>query len=251
MEMKRLRVLILGGTGDSAGLAARLMDDAQFEVVSSLAGRTQQPTALLGAVRTGGFGGSAGLVEYLQTEEIQVLIDATHPFAAQMSWQAAAAAAAVGLPFLRMVRPAWQRVEGDRWIEVATIEAAVQAIPTTATRVFLTIGRQQLAPFAALTQTWFLMRSIDPPAIDLDLPWGKILLDRGPFTLEQERELLQAQRIEAIVSKNSGGPATYAKIEAARELGIPVVMVQRPAMPDGETVTDVEGAIAWLKSLSH
>lgn len=251
MGMKRLRVLILGGTGESAALAARLTDCAQFEVVSSLAGRTQQPIAPSGAVRTGGFGGTAGLVEYLQTEEIHVLIDATHPFASQMSWNAAAAAAAVGIPLLMLVRPAWQRVEGDRWIEVATIEAAVQAIPATATRVFLTIGRQQLAPFAALTQTWFLMRSIDPPDIDLDLPLGEILLDRGPFTLEQEQELLQTQRIQAIVSKNSGGPATYAKIMAARELGIPVVMVQRPAIPDGETVTDVEGAIAWLNALSQ
>lgn len=251
MEMKRLRVLILGGTGESAALAARLMDDDQFEVVSSLAGRTQQPAVLLGAVRTGGFGGTAGLVAYLQTEEIHVLVDATHPFATQMSWQAAAAATAVGIPFLMLVRPAWQQVEGDRWIEVATIEAAVQAIPATATRVFLTIGRQQLAPFAALSQTWFLMRSIDPPASDLDLPPGEVLLDRGPFTLEQERELLHTQQIQAIVSKNSGGPATYAKIIAARELGIPVVMVQRPAMPEGEMVVDVEGAIDWLRSLGY
>jgi precorrin-6A/cobalt-precorrin-6A reductase len=246
IEVKWVRVLILGGTGDSAALAAKVADLAPFEVVSSLAGRTQQPAVPLGTVRTGGFGGTAGLIQYLRAEHIQILIDATHPFAAQMSWHGAAAAAAVGIPFLMLVRPAWQRVEGDRWIEVATIEAAVPAIPATATRVFLTIGRQQLAPFAALTQTWFLMRSIDPPAADLDLPLGEILLDRGPFSLEQERHLLQSQRIQAIVSKNSGGPATYAKIIAARELGIPVVMVQRPAMPDGETVTDVDGAIAWL-----
>jgi precorrin-6A/cobalt-precorrin-6A reductase len=213
-----------------------------------LAGRTHRPTVPEGAVRIGGFGGTAGLIQYLQAERIEILIDATHPFAAQMSWQAAAAAAVVKIPFLMLVRPPWTAVAGDRWITVETIAAAAQAIPPPASRVFLTIGRQHIAPFAALSQTWFLIRSIDPPASTERLPPGKILLDRGPFTLESERQLLRDYRINAIVSKNSGGSATYAKIIAARELGIPVVMVQRPTMPAENQVPDVDAAMAWLLS---
>jgi precorrin-6A/cobalt-precorrin-6A reductase len=137
-------------------------------------------------------------------------------------------------------------VQEDCWIDVDTIKAAVSAIPTHARRVFLTIGRQQLAPFAVLSQVWFLMRSIDPPDANLTIPNGQVLLERGPFSLAQERQLLQDYQIDVLVSKNSGGKATYAKIIAARELQIPVVMVQRPEMPAGETVADGEGAIAWL-----
>ncbi len=243
-----VRVLILGGTGDSAALVAKISPLPQFELVTSLAGRTQHPTLPEGAVRTGGFGGTVGLIQYLRDEGIEILIDATHPFAVQMSWQAAAAAAEVKIPFLMLVRPPWTAVAGDRWITVETVEAAAQSIPTNASRVFLTIGRQHIAPFAALTQTWFLIRSIDPPASDRELPPGELLLDRGPFDIQSERQLLQDYRIDAIVSKNSGGSATYAKIIAARELGIPVVMVQRPVMPAGTQVPDAETAMAWLMS---
>jgi precorrin-6A/cobalt-precorrin-6A reductase len=241
-----IRVLILGGTGDAAALAAKLTAYPSISFISSLAGRTSQPLPPLGAVRSGGFGGVSGLVAYLKAERIDALIDATHPFAEQISWHAAQAAEETGIPWLRLARPAWQKTQDDNWIEVATVEAAVKAIPTSAQRIFLTIGRQQLAPFAALSQVWFLMRSIDSPDVTLPIPNGELLLDRGPFSLEQERQLFQDYQIDLLVSKNSGGNATYAKIIAARELQIPVVIVQRPEMPAGETVVDEEGAIAWL-----
>jgi precorrin-6A/cobalt-precorrin-6A reductase len=241
-----VRVLILGGTGDAADLAGKLTVLPSISVISSLAGRTSQPVSLMGEVRRGGFGGASGLVAYLKTERIDALIDATHPFAEQISWHAAQAAEETGVPYLRLARPAWQKTQDDNWIEVAAAAAAARAIPPSARRVFLTIGRQQLAPFAVLPQIWFLMRSIDPPDVDLTIPNGQVLLARGPFSLEQERQLFEDYQIDLLVSKNSGGNATYAKIIAARELQIPVVMIRRPEMPAGETVADGEGAIAWL-----
>jgi precorrin-6A/cobalt-precorrin-6A reductase len=243
--MKRL--LILGGTGDAVKLAESAIDLPGLEVITTLAGRTRDPKTVAGTVRFGGFGGEAGLVEYLQTENIDLIVDATHPFAAQISWHVAVAATEVGIPWLMLIRPAWTRSPEDNWIEVESIEAAVEAIPASAERIFVTIGRQQLAPFASLTDKWCLMRSIDPPDPSIPLPPGKLLLDRGPFNLEGERELLRDYQIQAIVSKNSGGDATYAKIIAARELGLPVVMVQRPIEPKGELVADIEGAIEWLQ----
>ena len=243
--MKRL--LIVGGTGDAVELARQAVSLPRLEVITSLAGRTSAPKKLLGAVRIGGFGGEAGLVEYLQAAQIDLLIDATHPFAAQMSGHVAGAAAKVGIPWLMLIRPGWSRLPQDDWIEVESIEAAVGAIPARAERIFLTIGRQQLAPFGSLRDKWCLMRSIDPPDSSMLLPPGELLLDRGPFSLDQELQLLKDYRIDAIVSKNSGGDATYAKIIAARQLGLPVVMVQRPVVPRGEVVTDVAGAINWLR----
>jgi precorrin-6A/cobalt-precorrin-6A reductase len=243
--MKRL--LILGGTGDAMQLAQRAIDLPGLEVITTLAGRTNNPKTVAGSVRIGGFGGEAGLVDYLKTENIDLIVDATHPFAAQISWHVAGAATEVGIPWLMLVRPAWTRSAEDNWIEVESIEAAVAAIPASAERIFVTIGRQQLAQFARLTDRWCLMRSIDPPDPSIPLPPGKLLLDRGPFSLEGERELLREYRIQAIVSKNSGGDATYAKIIAARELGLPVVMVQRPIVPEGDRVADVSGAIEWLQ----
>jgi precorrin-6A/cobalt-precorrin-6A reductase len=245
-KMKRL--LILGGTGDAVKLAVQTVSLPGLETITSLAGRTSEPGTVASETRVGGFGGEAGLVEYLRSNAIDLLIDATHPFAAQISWNATHAASTVGIPSLMFVRPAWVRDRQDDWIEVESIDRAVAAIPTTAERIFLTIGRQQLAPFATLTNRWFLMRSIDPPAIDMPLPLGKMLLDRGPFSLEQERQLLKDYQIDTIVSKNSGGDATSAKIIAARELGLLVVMVQRPMMPAGERVEHVGAAIDWLQS---
>ena len=229
------RILLLGGTGDAAALAARLALFPGVEVMTSLAGRTQQPSALPGLTRIGGFGGSDGLASYLKEQQIRVLIDATHPFAAKISWNAALAATETCVPSLRLIRPAWERVMGDRWLAVASVEAAANAIPTDAKRIFLTIGRQQLAPFAALTQHWFLMRSIDPPTQGIALPRGELHLDRGPFTLENELTLLKEYAIDAIVSKNSGGAATYAKIVAARGLGLPVGDGSAPCCATGRS----------------
>jgi precorrin-6A/cobalt-precorrin-6A reductase len=247
--MKHIKkVLILGGTGDAVKLAAKLVDIPTLEVISSLAGRTKKPVALVGQFRIGGFGGAEGLANYLRENAIDYLIDATHPCAGQITVNGAIAAQLANIPHLMLVRPQWERQSGDHWIEVETVATAAKAIPGSVKRVFITSGRQQLEPFLQRSQTypdtWYLMRSIDPP--DIELPNSKVLLDRGPFSLEQERELLREYQIEAIVSKNSGGDATYAKIIAARELGIPIVMVQRPEMPEGEKVTSIEEAIAWL-----
>jgi precorrin-6A/cobalt-precorrin-6A reductase len=242
--MKRL--VILGGTGDAVELTRLAIDLPGLAVITTLAGRTRVPKAVAGNVRIGGFGGEAGLVEYLQAEQIDLLIDATHPFAAKISWNAASAVAKVGIPWLMLIRPGWERLPQDNWIEIESIEAAVVAIPASAERIFLTIGRQQLAPFASLTNKWCLIRSIDPPDSGILLPPGELLLERGPFSLDRELKLLQDYQIDTIVSKNSGGDATYAKIIAARELGIPVVMVQRSIVPEGDIVTDVSGAIEWL-----
>jgi precorrin-6A/cobalt-precorrin-6A reductase len=239
------KVLILGGTSDAVLLSEKAAQIPDIEVISSLAGRTQNPT--VSATRVGGFGGIPGLVNYLKSEQIDFLIDATHPFAAQISNNAATAAKIVNIPHLMLIRPPWERVEGDFWIEVASNESAARILPGLAERVFLTIGRQELATFAYLENIWFLMRAIDPPEPNIPVPPGELLLARGPFSLSAERDLLIKYRIGALVSKNSGGDATYAKIAAARELGIPVVMVQRPSVPDGEKVSDVESALLWLR----
>ena len=241
--MKRL--LILGGTGDAAELAAKAANLPGIEVIVSLAGRTRQPKDVVN-IRIGGFGGVAGLSAYLRDEKIDLLIDATHPFAAQISRNAIASAAEVGIGALMLVRPMWQRVIGDNWIEVENIEAAAQKLSDRSKRVFLTIGRQELAAFAHLQDIWFLMRMIDPPQPNTLVPKGLLLYDRGPFTLADERQLLIQHAIDTVVSKNSGGDATYAKIIAARELNIPVVMVQRPAVPQGDRVANVEAALNWL-----
>jgi precorrin-6A/cobalt-precorrin-6A reductase len=240
------RVLVLGGTGDAARLVASASTLSGLEIISSLAGRVRQPATPAGKVRIGGFGGTDGLVHYLREQQIDLLVDATHPFAAQMSQHAADAALATGVPHLMLVRPPWEPVPGDRWRSVASVAAAVEVLPTVGRRVFLTIGRQELAAFAPLQTLWFLMRMIDPPRPDTPVPPGTLLLARGPFAVEDERQLLQHYAIEAIVSKNSGGDATYAKIRAARELGVPVVMIERLPLPAGERVASVEQAMAWL-----
>ena len=246
-----LRVLILGGTGDTAELSVKINNITEIEAIASLAGRTREPVVPVGNIRVGGFGGATGLVEYLQNQKIDVLIDATHPFANHISWNAAAAATKVGIPRLLVNRPPWEKEPGDIWIEVEnnTEAAAVlenQVLGNEAQRVFLTIGRQEISVFSCLQEMWFLMRMIDPPAADVVIPTGLMLLDRGPFTLEDEREILTKYNIDTIVSKNSGGNATYPKIIAAREMGIKVVMVKRPALPPGEQVADVESAVKWL-----
>lgn len=244
LEPKK-RILILGGTSEAIALAVALLQYPHLEITTSLAGRTQKP-AVPGLVRSGGFGGTAGLIDYLQGQQVHALVDATHPFAAQMSWNAAAAATAIGIPHLMLVRPPWQKAEGDRWIEVEHNAAAAATLLGLANRAFLTIGRQELAVYAFLKETWFLMRMIDPPASDAVIPNGLLLLARGPFSLADERSLLSRHRIEALVSKNSGGEATYAKIIAAREMNLPVVMVQRPSMPETAKAETIPEAVCWL-----
>lgn len=244
--MKPKRVLILGGTGEAAALAARATELPGVDILSSLAGRTQLPRLPSAHTRTGGFGGVAGLIAYLQAQQIDLLVDATHPFAAQISFNAAEAATALGLPRLMLTRPAWPQTAGDTWIEVNSPAAAAAVLPQLAPRIFLAIGRQSLAPFAGLTDRWFLMRMVDPPLPKAVLPPGQVLLARGPFSLEDEKSLFRQYEVGAIVSKNSGGLATYAKIMAARELSLPVVMIQRPPAPSGQQVETLTEAVAWI-----
>jgi precorrin-6A/cobalt-precorrin-6A reductase len=241
-----LRVLILGGIGDAVELAIKIANIPGIEVITSLAGRTREPANLPSNVRTGGFGGVRGLTNYLREMQIDLLIDATHPFANQISENAAAATQEVGIPRLMVIRPPWEKLEDDDWLEVEDNLAAATALANRAKRVFLTIGRQEIGTFAHLQDIWFLMRMIDPPNTDVIVPPGLILCDRGPFNLENEQEILLKYNIDTIVSKNSGGNATYPKIIAARKLGIKVVMVNRPPVPPGKQVADVDSACKWL-----
>jgi precorrin-6A/cobalt-precorrin-6A reductase len=241
-----LRVLILGGIGDAVELAVKIANIPGIEVITSLAGRTREPANLPGNVRSGGFGGVPGLTNYLREMQIDLLIDATHPFANQISENAAAATQEVGIPRLMVIRPPWEKLEDDDWLEVEDNLAAATALANRAKRVFLTIGRQEIGTFAHLQDIWFLMRMIDPPNTDVIVPPGLILCDRGPFNLENEQEILLKYNIDTIVSKNSGGNATYPKIIAARKLGIKVVMVNRPPVPPGKQVADVDSACKWL-----
>ncbi len=249
------RLLILGGTGDAAQLIAQAAMLPGLEIIASLAGRTPKPNIptmipTASQVRIGGFGGEAGLVRYLQQECIDLVIDITHPFAHQISWNAANAAQTCGVPRLLVNRPGWTPQPPDRWIEVPSHEAAAAALPNCAQRVFLTIGRQQLAAFAHLENIWCLMRMITPPTAGSAIPNGELLLQQGPFAVADEIALLTKYQIDTIVSKNSGGTATYAKIIAARELGIPVIMIPRPKLPPGAIVETVDQAMNWLRSQS-
>ena len=241
-----MRVLILGGTGDARELTNRVATMTGVEAIASLAGRTNQPIAPISNVRFGGFGGVEGLVNYLREMQINVLIDATHPFATQISENAAQAAQEVGISRLLLNRLPWDKLPGDDWIEVNSNVDAAKVLESQGQRVFLTIGRQEISTFAYLQNIWFLMRMIDPPQTNSLTPPGLIVYDKGPFHLENEKEILSQYSIDTIVSKNSGGNATYAKIIAARQLGIKVIMVKRPLIPPGEEVNDVESAVMWL-----
>ncbi|MBM3533394.1 MAG: cobalt-precorrin-6A reductase [Alphaproteobacteria bacterium] len=247
--MPALKVLILGGTTEAAALATELIarHGERVDVVSSFAGRVEGLKPPPGRIRIGGFGGTAGLAAYLAEERIDAVVDATHPFAAQMSRNAREAAALAGVPRLLFWRVPWPRHPLDRWIEVDSIEAAAQALVHLGRRVWLTVGASELAPFAAVSDRWYLVRVIEAKA-PLPLPDCMVIEARGPFRLENERALIRHHRIEAMVSKASGGRATYAKIEAAREADLPVVMVRRPLPEPGERVAEVGGAADWVSS---
>ena len=240
------RILILGGTLEARRLAERLRGRADMAVTHSLAGRTATPAAQPVPVRIGGFGGAEGLAAYVRAERIAALIDATHPYAATISQNAARAAAAAGVRLLALRRPPWQQTAGDRWTEVADVPNAVRALGSKPRHVFLALGRKELAPFASAPQHHYLVRSVDPVEPPLGVPYASYLVARGPFAERAERELLLAHGIDAIVSKNSGGDATYGKIAAARALGIEVFMLRRPPLPAVPNVASVEEAAAWL-----
>ncbi|WP_211261164.1 cobalt-precorrin-6A reductase [Pseudonocardia acaciae] len=239
-------MLILGGTGEARRLAAVLAGRPGLEVVSSLAGRVRAPALPEGQVRIGGFGGVDGLEDYLRRSGIAAVVDATHPFAAVITESAVAAAERVGVPLLLLRRPGWVEGADDDWHWVRSLDEAASALHEIGgERVFLTTGRLGLAAFAGLDEHWFLVRSVDPPEPPTPKRMG-LLLARGPFTLPGERALLTEHGIDVLVTKDSGGEATAAKLQAARELRIPVLIQARPAAPPVPTVTTVDAAVAAL-----
>jgi precorrin-6A/cobalt-precorrin-6A reductase len=240
------RVLILGGTTEARILAERLAGRTDLDVTLSLAGRTAAPARQAVPVRSGGFGGAAGLAEYLQRERVDVLIDSTHPYASGISANARAAALRSGVRFVAVRRPPWVAVEGDRWTEVDNVGAAVRALGEAARRVLVTLGRNELAPLRQAPQHFYLIRSVDPVDPPLALPHATYITGRGPFAEADELALMRAHAIEAVIAKNSGGEAAYGKIAAARTLGIAVIMLRRPPVPEAPSVETVEEAIAWL-----
>jgi precorrin-6A/cobalt-precorrin-6A reductase len=243
------RLLILGGTTEAVALAKAVAERFPgLDTVTSLAGVTARPTPVPGTVRSGGFGGAEGLETYLCNEHISFVVDATHPFAARIAANAAAACDGAGIPRLKLVRPMWRQEPGDTWIDVADSEAAAAELTRLkAGSVFLTLGVRELDRFAALDGVRFVVRLIERPATALPLA-AEIVTGRGPFDAAADQKLMERHRIDALVTKASGGVATEGKIQAARVLGLPVVMIRRPPPPAGDMVADIAGALAWLDS---
>ena len=241
-----VKVLLLGGTSEARMLAARLDGDDRFTVETSLAGATENPLPVAGESRRGGFGGTVGLVCYLRAVSVDIVIDCTHAFAAKISRNAAEACDQTRTERLVVQRPPWEKTEGDHWLEVSDVSEAVESVAQRGRRVFLTIGRQGIAAFSDCRDAWFLIRSIDQPKQTIEVENYQLLQARGPFDFVSEKALLETNRIDLIVTKNSGGADTYAKIEAARVLGLPVVMIRRPTPPAGTVVPSVNEALAWL-----
>ena len=239
------RVLLLGGTTE-ASLLARALGDAQIDTVYSYAGRTASPVEQPVPVRCGGFGGVAGLAAFLTTEGITHVVDATHPFAAQISRNAIAACEAGAVPLVALERPQWQAETGDDWHAAADIAGAVEALPDAPARVFLAIGKQTLAPFAAKPQHHYLLRLVDPPEGPLPLPDATVVVARGPFATEGDLELLRAHKISHVVAKNAGGAGAEAKLIAARRLRLPVILINRPARPPRVVLGTVREVMGWL-----
>jgi precorrin-6A/cobalt-precorrin-6A reductase len=246
-----LRVLILGGTTEAFALAKLIAGDDRFAATLSLAGRTSNPRPQPLPTRMGGFGGADGLAGFLGESAIDVVIDATHPYADQISANALAACGRIGVPLMSLARPAWQADARDRWHVVRDADAAAAALGPTPCRVFLSLGRLDLHAFAPAPHHHYVARTIDPPQQTVLPPDIRFLQARGPFDREGETRLLRDEKIDVIVSKNSGGTATYAKIEAARDLGLPVVMIARPHKAAGHVVHSAEEAVAWLERRLH
>jgi precorrin-6A/cobalt-precorrin-6A reductase len=240
------RILILGGTAEAAALAARL-HAADIPAVTSLAGRVDAPRLPPGEVRTGGFGGAEGLARWLDENRCAAVVDATHPFATRMAAGAATACADAGLPLLRLERPGWTEQAGDRWQWVPDVVTAARAVPGAGRRVLLALGSRQVAAFAHIQDVWFVIRAITAPQPPLP-PHHVLCLDRGPFTLASERELLRRHAIDALVTRDSGGEATAAKLTAARELSLPAILIRRPPRPAVPAVTTVADAVSWART---
>jgi precorrin-6A/cobalt-precorrin-6A reductase len=247
-----MRVLILGGSTEASELARLLAGDRRFETTLSMAGRTLTPREQPVRTRRGGFGGIDGLAAWLQQEAIQVVVDATHPYAAQISFNATAACQKLAIPLATVLRQSWQPQPGDVWRDAANVEAAAGALGPEPKRVFLSLGRQELGAFAKSPQHHYIARMIDPPDGITLPPDIRLVFDRGPFDLQAETALLRQERIDVMVCKNSGAAAVYSKIEATRNLGIPVVMIARPHKACGYPLENPQSAIGWLEQqLAH
>jgi precorrin-6A/cobalt-precorrin-6A reductase len=248
-----MRVLILGGTHEAFQLAEQLAAQRGVDFISSLAGRTREPRLPKGQVRTGGFGGAEGLADYLRAERITHLVNATHPFAAQISANAVAAADAAGIPLLRLLRPAWAARQDDRWVAARDAAEAAELCRREGGRIFLTLGSGEIEAFTEIYNAHFLVRMVDAPE-QLPLSDYHVVTARGPFSLQDELRLLAEHHIGLIVAKNSGGEATYAKVEAARRMGLPIVMIERPAIaldPRSQAVASVEDVMTWVTGSSN
>lgn len=239
-----MRILILGGTTEARQVAERLATVPEIDVMLSLAGRTGNPVRQPVPVRVGGFGGADGLARYLAEQRIDLLIDATHPYAARISANAAEAAQQAGGAILALRRPGWEQREGDRWMFADDVAGAIGSLGAQPRRVFLSIGRQEASAFAAAPQHFYLVRSVDPVEPPLAVPDARYILARGPFAEEAERGLLIENRVDTIVSKDSGGVASYGKIAAARALGIEVIMIRRPELPQAPSASSVGELVA-------
>lgn len=248
VEERALRILILGGAGEATALTQALAPRPDIETILSLAGRTSAPVLPPGRHRIGGFGGVAGLADYLAREKIDALIDATHPFAAGITANACAAAEIAGVPIARFTRPPWRIGAGDRWSEVAGNAAAAAALGQKPRRCFLTIGRLGVLDFAVAPQHFYLVRSIDDVAGLDALPLHHLVLARPPFSVQAEIDLLRAHDIDVVVSKNSGGAAGAAKLDAARALGLPVIMIAQPAQGSAVQFHALAGVLAWIEA---
>jgi precorrin-6A/cobalt-precorrin-6A reductase len=244
-ESDMMRVLLLGGTTEASHIGRELAA-AGVTGVFSYAGRTATPIAQPMPMRVGGFGGVDGLAEYVRREAITHVIDATHPFASQISGNAIEACAQTSTPLIALVREPWVAGPDDKWLLVRTIEEAAAALPDRPARIFLAIGRQHLRAFADRSQHFYLLRLVDAPATALPLPDAEIVLARGPFTTEGDLALLRGHRITHVVARNSGGEGAKAKLEAARVLGLPVIMIDRPCLPERRTAQSVDEIMHWL-----
>lgn len=241
-------LLILGGTAEANALAEAAAEayGPGLAITVSLAGLTRTPVLPgAGTVRRGGFGGAEGLAAHIRGEGVDFVIDATHPFAARITANAAEACAATGAPLLRLDRPPWTPQPGDDWRIVPDMAAAAALLPALGSTAFLTVGAGDLAPFATIRGVDLILRLVDPPR-ELPIEPAALILARGPFTVEGERTLLDTYGIDVLVAKNSGGAATAAKLTAARQAGISVVMVDRPRRPAGPVAETVDQALDWL-----
>ncbi|HXH15798.1 MAG TPA: cobalt-precorrin-6A reductase [Sphingomonas sp.] len=238
-------ILVLGGTTEASALAAALAARGDTAVLS-YAGRVASPKAQPIPVRVGGFGGVEGLAGYLRDNAVTHLVDATHPFAARMSGNALAAARRAGVAPIALTRPAWAPVPGDRWTHVADIDAAVAALSGDARRVMLALGRMHVDAFAVQPQHDYLLRFVDPPDRAPALPRHHLIVDRGPFDIEGDRRVMEGHGTEMLVCKNAGGIGAVAKLGAARALGVPVIMIDRPALPARREVHAVADVLGWL-----